>query len=124
MVEPGRFRQPRSGGERSYVASDDLRASLYPASATARIFITHTRPEPMLGVLQTLQTGPERTAALGFKNRGGTLTVDGLLFINGCSWAHVLLEAARVLGQPRESLLTADELAALDGLRTPEGVII
>jgi hypothetical protein len=35
------------------------------------------------------------------------------MFINRCTWAHILLETARVLGMPREDLLTAEELAAL-----------
>jgi hypothetical protein len=47
-----------------------------------------------------------------------------MLFVNRCSWAHVLAEAARVLGLPREDVLTAQELAALDRKASPEGVII
>jgi hypothetical protein len=47
-----------------------------------------------------------------------------MLFVNRCSWAHVLAECARVAGLNREDLLTADELAALEGRATPEGVII
>ena len=52
-------------------------------------------------------------------NHGGTLSVGGLSFANRCSWAHVLVEAARVLGLPREDVLTQEELAALDGARWP-----
>jgi hypothetical protein len=37
------------------------------------------------------------------------------MFINCCTWAHILLEAARVLAMPREGLLAAEELAALEG---------
>ena len=42
---------------------------------------------------------------------------------NHCTWVHVLLEVARVLGTPQEELLTPEELAVLDGKSSPEGVI-
>jgi hypothetical protein len=57
-------------------------------------------------------------------NQGGTLTTAGLLFINRCTWAHVLLEVARVLGLSQEDLLSPQELMALHGRASPEGVII
>jgi hypothetical protein len=57
-------------------------------------------------------------------NHGGTLSVAGMMFVNRCTWAHVLVECARTAGLNREDLLAADELAALDGRATPEGVII
>ena len=123
MLEPGRFRAARSEGERAHVATAALRAKLYPEEVPARVFVTHTRPEPLLGTLQPLNTG-ERTAGLGFVNHGGTLNVAGLRFVNRCSWAHVLAEAARVLDLPREGVLTPEELAALDGKASPEGVIV
>jgi phosphoketolase len=123
MLEPGRFRAPRSEGERAHAAPAELRAELYPDDVPARIFVTHTRPEPLLGALQPLNTG-ERTAGLGFVNHGGTLSVSGLLFINRCSWAHILAESARVLGLPREDVLTPEELAALDGNASPEGIVV
>jgi hypothetical protein len=65
-----------------------------------------------------------RTAALGFLGKGGTLTTAGMLFVNRCTWAHALARAARLLGLAREDLLTAAELAVLDGRAAPEGVII
>ncbi len=123
MLEPGRFRAARSEGERAHVATAALRAELYPEEVPARVFVTHTRPEPLLGTLQPLNTG-ERTAGLGFVNHGGTLNVAGLLFVNRCGWAHVLAEAARVLDLPRERVLTPEELAVLDGKASPEGVIV
>jgi phosphoketolase len=123
MLEPGRFRTPRSEGERAHAMPAGLREELYPDDVPARVFVTHTRPEPLLGTLQPLNTG-ERTVGLGFVNHSGTLSVAGMLFVNRSSWAHVLAECARVAGLNREDLLTADELAALDGRATPEGVII
>jgi len=123
MLEPGRFRAPRSVGEEAHAAPEELRQNLYPSSAPYRVFVGHTRPEKLLGVLQRLNTGWERTGALGFTNKGGTLTVDGKLFVNRTSWAHVAAEATRVLGMPREKVLEAEEAAALDGRGPVEGVI-
>jgi phosphoketolase len=123
MLEPGRFRIPRGERERAHLAPIGVRARLYPDRVAARVFVTHTRPEPMLGVLQPLHTGP-RTEGLGYTNHGGTLTVEGLLFVNHATWAHVLAAVACVLETPRSALLTADELAALDHTAAPEGIVI
>ena len=123
ILEPGRFRTPRSSGEAAHAAPTALQAELYPDEVPARVFVSHTRPEPLLGTLQPLNTG-QRTAGLGFINHGGTLSVAGFLFINRCSWAHILAEVARVLGPTPEELLSSDELAALDGKASPEGVIV
>jgi len=123
MLEPGRFRVPRSEGEKRHLVSPDVLARLYPDSVTARVFITHTRPEPLLGTLGPLHTGPG-TIALGFSNQGGTLSVEGLLFVNGSTWAHCLDAVARLVGLDRGDLLTAEEIAALDHRRSPHGVII
>jgi len=123
MLEPGRFRIPRGPRERAHAVSAATRARLYPDGAPARVFLTHTRPEPALGVLKPLDTGPH-TIALGYGNHGGTLTVEGLLFVNHASWAHCLAAVACVLERPREELLTPDELAALDHQAAPEGIVI
>jgi phosphoketolase len=123
MLEPGRFRAPRSDREAAHQAPAAVRARCYPAAAEARIFFTHTRPEVLVGVLQPLHTGP-RTVGLGFANHGGTLSVGGLLFVNGATWAHGLDHAARLLGMPREELLTEGERRALDGQASPEGMIV
>ena len=40
------------------------------------------------------------------------------------SWAHLLQEAARLLGGSREAFLTPEEIAALDGAIFPEWVIL
>jgi phosphoketolase len=124
MLEPGRFRVPRSEGERAQTAPASLRAELYPGSVPARIFVTHTRPEPLLGTLQPLHTGVDRTAALGFVNRGGTLNVAGMLWVNRCTWAHILEAASRLLNLSPEDLLDTQVLAALAGMASPEGVIV
>ncbi len=123
MLEPGKFRSARTDAEKQHMASPVLSTELYPDSVPARIFLTHTRPTPMLGVLQPLNTGA-RTAGLGYIGRGGTLTPPGLLFINGCTWAHIIEKGAGLLGRARDEFLTAEECDALDGKRSPEGIII
>ena len=124
MLEPGRFRTPRTEGEEAHGVPVALREELYPDPVPLRLFVTHTRPEPLLGILEPLHTGAGRAAALGFLGKGGTLTIAGMLFVNRCTWAHALARAARMLGLAREDLLTAAELAVLDGGARPEGVII
>jgi len=124
MFEPGKLRTPRSDGERIYRAPAKLISELYPDTVTARLFITHTRPELIVGLLQTLNTGRDKTAALGFINQGGTLTVAGMLFVNRCTWAHILEGSARLLSLSKDELLTKEEQQALAGEASPEGVII
>lgn len=124
MLEPGRFRLPRDAGELAQAASGELSNELYPDSVPSRVFVTHTRPEPILGTLQSLSTGHRHTAALGFINEGGTLNRYGMLFINRCTWGHILAETARVLEIQPEDLLSQSELKALQGKCSPEGVII
>lgn len=122
MLEPGRFRTPRTEGEEAHAAPAAFRDELYPDRVPLRLFLTHTRPEPLLGTLEPLHTGAGRTAALGFLGKGGTLTIAGMLFVNRCTWIHALARAARMLSLAREDLLTAAELAVLDGRAVPEGV--
>jgi phosphoketolase len=122
MLEPGRFRRPRSSREATHAAPVRVVERLYPRDVTARVFVTHTRPEPMLGVLAPLVTCGS-TVGLGFTNAGGTLDLDGLLFVNGCSWAHCVDAVARLLDLPRERVLEPEEIAALDHRRSPAGVI-
>jgi len=123
MLEPGRFRAPRDSRERGHAAPADVVERCYPAGVSARLFLAHTRPESLLGALGPLHTGAA-TAGLGFANLGGTLSIEGMLFVNRASWAHALEAAARLLGLPRERLLDEAECAALDGRVCPEGVIV
>ncbi|MEO6030216.1 MAG: xylulose 5-phosphate 3-epimerase [Candidatus Binatia bacterium] len=123
MLEPGRFRAPRSADEATLAADSALVARLWPASAPARIFVVHTRPETMLGILGPLHSGPT-TVGLGYTGAGGTLDVGGLLWINHCTWAHVLRATARVAALDEATMLTADERAALDGRCNPTGIVV
>ncbi|WP_082575467.1 xylulose 5-phosphate 3-epimerase [Lysobacter sp. Root667] len=118
LAEPGRFRTPRDEEEAEYV-HDDEAVGRWFAPGRPRIFLTHTRPEPFLGALRRLDDGPGLTAALGYRNRGGTLDVDGLMFANRCTWAHVLLAAATLLKRSAGAWLTSEEYDAALGRRAP-----
>jgi phosphoketolase len=118
LGEPGRYHVPRDADEAAYVHPDDRVRMLFPP-ARPRVFLTHTRPEPFVGALRRLDTGPATTFALGFINRGGTLDVPGLLFANRCTWAHVVDAAALVSKIARATLLGEAELAAIDGTGEP-----
>lgn len=121
MLEPARFREPRDPLEEAFVADDDALQSLFPAQMP-RIFATHTRSEPLVGVLRRLDTGRATTRFAGFRNRGGTLDVAGMLFTNRCTWAHLVGASADLLGrQPRE-ILDHAELAAISGRGDPRVV--
>jgi phosphoketolase len=135
ILEPSRFRAPRDAAEARFIqggGSDDgsgerqdaaRRERLFPAGATARVILTHTRPEPLLGVLRPLDTGPGRTIALGYTNHGGTLDTNGLLFANRCTWAHAVAAAARAAGRDPADLLSRAELDAVHGRAAPAGIL-
>jgi len=122
LGEPARYRTPRDTDEGRYTHDDAQLQTLFPPDRP-RVFLTHTRPEPFLGALRRLDTGPATTTALGFINRGGTLDVPGLLFANRSTWAHVVDAGARVLGLARTSLLSDEELATIDGRGEP-GILL
>ncbi|MBN9426818.1 MAG: xylulose 5-phosphate 3-epimerase, partial [Burkholderiales bacterium] len=86
--------------------------------------VTHTRPEPMLGLLRRLDSGPHTTAARGYISRGGTLDVAGMLFANRCSWAHLVDAAAPLVGWNRDDLLTVTERNAVDGKGHPDDIAV
>ncbi|MGP2492883.1 xylulose 5-phosphate 3-epimerase [Mesorhizobium sp. PUT5] len=118
VCEPGRFRAPRDPLEAAFAANDEEVAALFPTELP-RVVVTHTRPEPMLGLLRRLDGGPTRTVARGYISRGGTLDVAGMLFANRCSWAHLTDAAVQLAGWSRDELLTQAERAAIDGRGNP-----
>jgi phosphoketolase len=120
--EPGRLRIGRDAREAAYVLTDKEVARYFPADMP-RVFVTHTRPEPYLGALRRIDTGPQSTRALGFVNQGGTLDIAGLLFANRCTWGHTVAAALSVLGRPLDDALHADEQAALAGRGDPQVII-
>lgn len=119
MIEPGRFRVARDAQEANFVASDEMIRSMFPDSAQARIILSHTRPEPICGVLRRLDTGPQHTTVLGYLSRGGTLDVEGMLFANRCTWAHAVAAAAGVCGLDAGRLLQPMELQSVQGREGP-----
>ncbi len=122
LLEPGRFRAPRTEAERRIQASPRTRTALLPPTIRRVVLLSHTRPEPMRGALELR---PDiAVSALGYTGRGGTLDTPGMLFVNRATWAHVLAECARLLGRQRAALLDGPEIAALDGRATPHGAII
>ncbi|PZQ50941.1 MAG: xylulose 5-phosphate 3-epimerase, partial [Phenylobacterium zucineum] len=120
--EPGRLRAGRDARESAYVLPDAAVLRHFPVGRP-RVFVTHTRPEPYLGALRRIDTGPATTRALGFLNQGGTLDVPGLLFANGCTWAHTVAAALAVLGRPMVDSLNADEQSALAGCGDPSLIL-
>lgn len=119
MLEPGRFRSPRDTREAKHLVSLKQRESLFPKTAPVRVFLTHTRPEPLLGLMRPLDTGATKTRILGYTNHGGTLDVAGMLFANKSTWAHVLLAVAEALDLDATDILTAKELGAIGGEEDP-----
>jgi len=129
ILEPGRFRVPRDAMEAAIIngitgeSAADRRARFFPSCAQVRVLLTHTRPEPLLGVLRPLDTGPGRTIALGYTNHGGTLDTNGLLFANRCTWAHAVAAVARAAGRDASDLLSRSELDAINGVTAPGGIL-
>jgi len=120
VVEPGRLKSPHDSAEAQATWTDDDLAEIFPEHSDVRIVVSHTRPEPITGVLRRIDTGPRRTSYLGFINRGGTLDTFGMLFANRCTWAHVLSRAAETMGLASQSWLTPPEWAAVQGHGDPE----
>lgn len=123
MIEPGRFREPRDTREAGHLTAQETHLRLFPASAQVRVFLTHTRPEPMLGLLRRLDNGVKTTRALGYLNRGGTLDVAGMLFANRCTWAHTVAAVATALDKNIGDLLAPTELAAVNGTGDPRAIL-
>ena len=97
IIEPGRLRIPRDPLEAAFVLDDERLHQLFPPDLP-RVILSHTRPEPIIGVLRRLDSGPAKTRALGYISRGGTLDVPGMLRANRCTWEDALRAAAEVTG--------------------------
>lgn len=123
MIEPGRFRVQRDSREAGHLVAKVIHQRLFPASAQVRIFLAHTRPEPMLGLLRPLDTGIKTTRVLGYLNRGGTLDVAGMLFANRCTWAHAVAAVATALDKNISDLLAPKEIAAVNGTGDPKYIL-
>jgi phosphoketolase len=121
VLEPGRLRAPRDDLEGGVTLDAAELAAAFPPDLP-RVLITHTRPEPLQGLLRRIDPGPERMTGLGYISRGGTLDVFGMLFANRSTWAHILEGAARVTGTPVDALLDPAELCALAGKAQPDAL--
>lgn len=123
ILEPGRLRVPRDDIEAAFVDDDATLEALFP-SELPRVILTHTRPEPILGLLRRIDNGPATTRALGYISRGGTFDVPGMLFANRCTWAHAIDAAAAVTKDwQREQLLDQAQCNALDGCGNPQDLL-
>ncbi len=122
MIEPRKFADPKDPEEAAVAAPPEARERFYPAGVRPRLFVTHTRSGRIQGLLQVIDTGPH-TLALGYRNQGGTFDEDGMMFVNGQSWAHVVDAAGRLAGIPRERILDEAERRVLDGQASPNGVL-
>ena len=122
VMEPGRLRIPRDGLEAAFVDDDATLHALFPPGLP-RVLLSHTRPEPMVGVLRRIDDGPATTRALGYISRGGTLDVAGMLFANRCTWAHAVDAAAAVAGLDRATLLGPAQRRAIDGVGDPADLL-
>nr|WP_146664104.1 xylulose 5-phosphate 3-epimerase [Anaerohalosphaera lusitana] len=120
IMEPAKFRQPRDSFEEQAMTSQAIRDKLFPAEVSKRVFISHCRPEPVAGVLRPFDTGTDQTRFMGYMNRGGTLDVFGMMFANRCTWAHVLVNVADLLGKNVDEFLENEEREAVFGNGDPE----
>lgn len=120
MLEPGRFRHARDEMEEQILVSPARLEEHYPSVSPSRLFVVHTRPEPLIGCLRPLDTGPMHTAFMGFRNRGGTFDVNGMLFANKITWAHIVARAAALQGQAVEKYLTEAECTVVEGRAPPD----
>jgi len=123
LFEPGKFRSSRDSREAAYTNPPEVRESLFPPDAKARVFLTHTRPEVLLSVVRPIDTGGKYARALGYINRGGTFNVQGMLFANRCTWAHAVAAVAEGLGRGTKELLSKEELKAIRGETDPIPVL-
>ncbi|MDP2248413.1 MAG: xylulose 5-phosphate 3-epimerase, partial [Nitrosomonadales bacterium] len=57
LIEPGRFRHARGRRELNYCAPIELRLALFPEHISTRVFVCHTHPEVMSGILRPVDTG-------------------------------------------------------------------
>jgi hypothetical protein len=46
-----------------------------------------------------------------------------MLFLNRQSWAHCLKAVGELLGIPLKRLLSPDEIASVNGLKSPQGIL-
>jgi phosphoketolase len=83
------------------------------------VFISHTRAEPISGTLRRLDTGAANSRFMGYRNLGGTLDLFGMLYANGQTWAHIVIEVADLLGCDAQRWLEPAHYEAAIGQGNP-----
>lgn len=119
LQEPGSFSVPRDSLEGQCAAPAELHEQLFPAALKQRVLLSHMRPEILRGHLHNLLPSAPHSRVLGYINQGGTLDEAGMLFANRCSWAHVLVAAADVLGANAQVWMDEHEWSAVNGQGNP-----
>lgn len=109
LIEPGRVR-------------DKHEEKYFPPDTLARVFVSHTRPHIMAGILTPLNTS--QSVFLGFINQGGTLDTEEMLFVNKQNWAHIVCAAAKILDIELTQLLKPLEIQCLNKRLNPQGVLL
>lgn len=122
IMEPGKFRKARNKGEEAHLAPKEVVDSLFPFKGGNIVLMTHNRPELLAGIMHPVLSG-RNYAALGFIGEGGTLEINGMLFVNKCSWIHALEEVANLLGKKHSEVLSDAEYKVINGDLSPCGVI-
>jgi phosphoketolase len=123
ILEPGKFRMPRNEGEFNHMTPKYVTEEIFPKRLEKMVLVTHTRPEPMVGTIQSLWKDCDLITC-GFINEGGTLTPEGMLFMNQCSWAHILRNVCHLEDIKLNTILSKDEIAVLDCTKSPHGIVI
>jgi len=124
ISEPGKFREARDNRESNFIDLSLQNSSIINifGSPKYRLLLCHGHPEIFLGVLRPIDLGPNHTKAIGYINRGGTFDTDGMLFANGCTWAHGLSKLISMVNI-ESKLLTEAEHAAVNGHGNPYDII-
>lgn len=121
IIEPGKFRSPRDEWESEHNADKKTFEAVLPKNIEHILLVTHTRPEVIAGSLTPLFSGRNLSIS-GFINRGGTLSVQGMLFVNKCSWLHMVQNAAKMLKLDIKKILTPVEYKVVEGKVEPSGI--
>jgi len=98
LLEPGRFRLPRDEHEQAFVSTPAEQSRLFDNAVRLRVFVSHLRPEILLGTCRPLDLGHDRCLAFGYRNRGGTLDTQGLLEANQCSDKFIVAAILQRIG--------------------------
>lgn len=122
LLEPGKFRSYRDEWEEEHNASKKIWNTVLPKNIEHILLVTHTRPEVIMGAISPLLSG-RNIMLSGFINRGGTLSVAGMLFVNKCSWLHMVGNACKMLKINLRDVLSNKEIKVLEGKLIPEGFV-